>query len=820
MYKHLFLLLLVSYSFAQSTIRGIVKDKNTNEVLPFVVIKSNSKPITKTNIDGFFTLSSAFSSIQLEFKGYKVQKVKITQTGLQTIFLEKDLNNQIDYNQLAKQKVYNAVVNSKQNNPQFALPNYTYKQYEKLVVTAPADSISSKIDTVYIKKRGYTAAKLDSTNYKFKKIVSNNHLYQTEKVSTKIHFPAETKEIVEAVQMGGFKKPVYEYLGLQLQTKEVYSKNIKILETNWTNPISKRGLRKYNYYFVGNDTLNNRSVYKIYFSPKNKNQERLRGWFYLDESTFAIAQMVYRIKGVLDITSTHQFSFLENKNIWFPQYSELIIKKGNNKQDIRFLGGIMKFNATDEQERQKNASDFAYLKLTTETIEKDSKPQENNKNLKGIKISIPETALVQKTDFWQRYQLAKNDPKHLKTYISLDSISQSENVENKIRIGKKVLKGYFPLGFFDFDIRQFIKYNNFEGLRLGVGGKTNNKWSKLYSLSGYVAYGLKDEALKYSANVSYKLEKKSASVVQFGYRDDIDELAKISFLTDQVNFKIYDPRPFNITTFYRQRGFSAQAISEIIPKAKLIYKLEQNRVDPLFNYEYYANGRWNTNFNTALATVGFQWKPFSDFMQTPENKIEVGKNFPVFSVQYTQSLAGLLGNTFDFSKLDIKIDYEIPYLSGQRTAFLALAGYGFGELPLTHSYSVSPNSLNHSNVLRRITFAGKDSFETMYFNEFFSSQYFQFQAKHTFNRVTLAPKIKPIIAIASRFVLGKLDQKNYHQGIDFKTLEKGYLESGIEFNKIFYGLGLSTFYRYGPNQLPNFTQNLAIKISFHLDLGI
>ena len=108
----------------------------------------------------------------------------------------------------------------------------------------------------------------------------------------------------------------------------------------------------------------------------------------------------------------------------------------------------------------------------------------------------------------------------------------------------------------------------------------------------------------------------------------------------------------------------------------------------------------------------------------------------------------------------------------------------------------------------------------MYFNEFFSSQYFQFQAKHTFNRVTLAPKIKPIIAIASRFVLGKLDQKNYHQGIDFKTLEKGYLESGIEFNKIFYGLGLSTFYRYGPNQLPNFTQNLAIKISFHLDLGI
>lgn len=820
MYKYLFLLFMVSYSLAQSTIRGVVKDKGTNEILPFVAIHVNDKTLAKTNIDGFFTVPSTISVISISLKGFKPINYTLKEKGLHTIFLEKDNSIKIDYQQLAKQKVHNAIVNLKQNNPQFALPNYAYKQYEKLIVSAPADSISSKIDTVFIKKRGYTVSKLDSTNYKFKRIVAKNHLYQTEKLSTKIHYPTETKEIIEAVQMGGFKKPVYEYLGLQLQTKEVYNKNIKILETNWTNPISIRGLRKYNYYLIQNDTIQNRPVYKIYFSPKNKNHERLRGWFYLDASSFAIVKMVYRIKGVLDITSSHQFSFLEDKNVWLPQDSELIIQKGNNKQDIRFLGGIMKFNATDEQERQKNASDFAYVKLTTQTVAKNVVSNSKHTDYKGIKIDIPETALEQQNNFWSKYQSSNSDPRHLKTYISLDSIAQAENLENKIRIGKKVLKGYFPIGVFDFDIRQFIKYNNFEGLRLGVGGKTNNKWSKKYNLSGYMAYGLKDEAFKYSANIAYKLNKKAATTVQFGYRDDVDELAKINFLTDQTNFKIYDPRPFNITTFYRQKGFHAQAFSEIIPKAKLVYRLDQNRVEPLFSYEYFANGRWFNNFNTTLATVGFQWKPFSDFMRTPESKIEVSKNFPVFSIQYTQSLAGLLGNTFDFSKLDVKLDYEIPYLSGQRTAFLAQAGYGFGQLPLTHAYSVSPNSLNHSNVLRRITFAGKDSFETMYFNEFFSTHYFQFQVRHTFNRIQFAPKIKPLVSFSTRFLVGKFDQKNSHQGIEFKTLEKGYLESGFDFNKIFYGLGLSTFYRYGPNQLPKFTQNLAIKISFQLDLGI
>jgi hypothetical protein len=38
-------------------------------------------------------------------------------------------------------------------------------------------------------------------------------------------------------------------------------------------------------------------------------------------------------------------------------------------------------------------------------------------------------------------------------------------------------------------------------------------------------------------------------------------------------------------------------------------------------------------------------------------------------------------------------------------------------------------------------------------------------------------------------------------------------ESGIELNQIFKGLGL-TFYRYGPNQLPKFENNIAVKLSY------
>jgi hypothetical protein len=57
-------------------------------------------------------------------------------------------------------------------------------------------------------------------------------------------------------------------------------------------------------------------------------------------------------------------------------------------------------------------------------------------------------------------------------------------------------------------------------------------------------------------------------------------------------------------------------------------------------------------------------------------------------------------------------------------------------------------------------------------------------------------------------------------GIEYKTLNEGYFESGIELNQIYKGFGLTGFYRYGPNQLPRFEDNLAVKLSFVLDLGL
>jgi hypothetical protein len=221
----------------------------------------------------------------------------------------------------------------------------------------------------------------------------------------------------------------------------------------------------------------------------------------------------------------------------------------------------------------------------------------------------------------------------------------------------------------------------------------------------------------------------------------------------------------------------------------------------------------------TTAMVSLKWSPFSDYMQTPTGRVEVEKRFPNFTFQLTKSITSGELNDFSFGKIDLKTEYEKKQLNGQKTSILVQGGYAFGDLPLTHLYSISPNNITKETIIQRITIAGKNSFETMFYNEFFSSEYVYFQLKHGFQRITLFKKVKPSFVFVTRMAWGNLHHAERHIGLDFKTLNQGYFESGVELNQIYKGLGLVGFYRYGPNGLLKLEDNIAIKLSYILDLG-
>ena len=621
--------------------------------------------------------------------------------------------------------------------------------------------------------------------------------------------------------MSGFRKPIYEIVGLNLQSFSVYDTYYELLETKYKSPIAKNANRFYDYDLLDSVEIQKRKIYLIYFKPKIRKPKNLRGLLFIDAENFAIAKTTMRITSILDITSTHNFEYLNSEKLWFPTNRSFKIEKGVNDGNINVLGESFSFenDAENALYRIKQNSDFSYLESKTENFN----IVYNQKTIvkrPAIAIDIKEDAIKKDDKFWSFYRKDSLDIRSKKTYATLDSINTKIKIDQKVFIGRKILNGYVPIGFFDFDLRHFISYNNFEGFRLGFGGITNEKFSKTFRVDGHTAYGTKDGKLKYSLGAAFRIGKFSNTWIGGNSTNDISEIASTYFYIDKRIFRPYDPRPINVSTFYEYKSQKVYLETKIIPKTESIWQISQTEVVPLFNYIFTFGGKSYDRYNITAAMLSLQWNPFSSFMQTPNGRVEIDKNYPKFTFQFTKTLPDVLNNDFDFGKIDFKTEYQKKFLNGQKINFFAQFGYAFGAVPLTHLYNTSPNNLNKETIAQRITFAGKNSFETMYFNEFFSDKYAIFQIKHASRRLVIFKKIKPSLIFVTRLGFGTLDNKERHFGLNYKTLEKGFFESGIELIQIYKGFGFSGFYRYGPNQLPRMQDNISLKLSFVLDLGL
>ena len=111
---------------------------------------------------------------------------------------------------------------------------------------------------------------------------------------------------------------------------------------------------------------------------------------------------------------------------------------------------------------------------------------------------------------------------------------------------KSLGNGFLPSKYFNADLRYLIKFNQYEGIRTGIGGLTNEAFSKKYRFNSYVVYGFKDHRFKYSIGGGFRLSDKSNTWINLSYTDDLQETGSTKFLTDKRFFQFFEPRLLNI----------------------------------------------------------------------------------------------------------------------------------------------------------------------------------------------------------------------------------------------------------------------------------
>ncbi|WP_339623345.1 DUF5686 family protein [uncultured Winogradskyella sp.] len=399
-----------------------------------------------------------------------------------------------------------------------------------------------------------------------------------------------------------------------------------------------------------------------------------------------------------------------------------------------------------------------------------------------------------------------------------DSANVVKDSIKKVEFLKNIGNGFLPFNYFNLDLRYLVKFNQFEGFRTGLGGETNNRFSKRYRLNGYLVYGFKDKRYKYKIGGSFRVNETSNTWVNLSYTDDLQETGSSSFLTDKRFFTFFEPRLLNIDLFHRHITKSISLEHKVSNHLLSETQIAASKINPTYFYNFILDDRVFNTFDLSTAKLSLQWSPFSTFKIIDDKLATVKDGYPKFTLQFTQGFRSILGSDFNFSKLDFRTIQQFNHKNNSKTKITLVAGIAGGETPLTHLYHAYPNNIRKETILQRFSVAGLNSFETMFFNEFFSDKFSTLQVKHTFKAFNISERFKPQLVLISRYAAGTMRSIDRHQGVSFNTLEHVYSESGLEINKLLFGFGLSFAYRYGGYHLPNLEDNMAFKFTFNISL--
>ena len=438
---------------AQFQVNGIIKSSETKKPLPFANIKTETGDSTIADVDGkfHFLLTSQPETLTISYVGFESKTISLFEikTFFNIVLSPKvDALKEVAVSNVnpANAIITKVIVHKSNNNPQKKLHSFEFKSYNKLLVTANPDSVSGKIDTVFVNAiTKDKIAKIDSSDYKFKKLIDKQHLFLTEKVS-QFQFEKPTlKETILGTKMAGFKEPIYELLGFGLQSFSIYDDKYELFETKYKSPISKSALKEYRYKILDTTSIDNREIIVVYF--KNKiSRKGLEGLLYIDKENHAVAKAVMRIRGVLDITGIHEFTYLPEEKIWFPIRKNFKIVKGKSKEPTKILGGRIEFAAeNDDSNPKKSASDYSYLSSEMTVFDLAVNPKLKIRK-SSVAIDIKDNANKKDDAFWNQNRTDSLDVRSEKTYVALDSIVSKQKIEKKIRFGRKIINGYVPFG--------------------------------------------------------------------------------------------------------------------------------------------------------------------------------------------------------------------------------------------------------------------------------------------------------------------------------------------------------------------------------------
>lgn len=773
----LFLLVLQCVLFnkliAQENIPISLIDKNQNPI-PYAFAITQDR-IIFSNAQGQLYFKDKPQQLEIHARNYKSKTLKHFQWQ---ITLEKSEKKPKNAHTILS-KVFKNVT---QNNPYQAIESFGFKRYNRTLIQRNDLKNDRSNENLFLER---------SSEF----LVKNDH----------------EKELVLAQKNQGFDEPVLNVLSHRMHDINWYAKTYVIFETDYVSPLYAGNAKAYKYEIIHEDER----FYYIFFSPNIIKADRLLQGVMCIDKNYALAKIYANKDDEVKLDLVQSYFKNSDLNLWLTNKVHVKMTPGKGGKSVSLFGTNVNFGTLQNKsiaESDKNNE------LLSTSIFYDHNFNKQHLNTNEYDVLVDKEAHQYHAEYWKSQRKIPLSEKDSLFFEGVSQTLQRQNTIDKINKLENVNNGFFPILKWKTDLKTLIKLNNYEGLRLGIGGLTNEEFSENFRVGGYIAYGTKDKTIKFGLNTGFLLNKDSNMWLNAEYTDDVREVGSNAYLTDERVYSLFEPRLVNIIFFYKEKTASLSLQKRITPRLLSEFKIAYDRVFQTENYAYLNGDIALSSYDLSRALLSLRWSPKSKFLKFDNNFITIKEHYPVVSGQIEQYFGQTFGGDLSFTKLNLKGTYVINHINTHQTEFSLEGNYAFGDVPLTHSFHAFPNAPNKPTILDRFSVAGVKSFETMFFSEFFSTRLASLHIKHHLAPFKISNTFRPEMVLISRHAIGNFSNQNRHMGIEFNTLNKGYSEAGLELNKLFWGFGLSFAYRYGAYHLPVFEDNIAFKFTFNLKI--
>ncbi|WP_374460173.1 DUF5686 family protein [Chryseobacterium taeanense] len=698
---------------------------------------------------------------------------------------------------------------AKENSPK-SLESYNFKSYAKYSIDLDKDSID--IYKNFLATRKDSLSKVDHKDFKQKESDKKDSLIAEDFIeastegqmflwekATEYKYSKKYGEKTNIIdnRMSGFKNPIYEALALNVSNLDRTPRQLR-----------PENRKLFNYYLTDTIQLDGRKTYVIKFKEitdkKKQNPRKFNGKIYVDADSYALKKFESISKKINEGNIVSVWKPINNK--WFLDYEDLKLKMGNtsfdtSKKDSLKPGDTKKYN-------QKKFGNYLYVKNRFFDFEIDQ-PQKAS-DFKGYSLEMKNSD----GSLLQQYRTDSLTTRESNTYTKIDSFVQKHDFEKKLNTLTQLLRGNIRYKMIDFDITKFIKYDNYQGIRLGAGLKLNEKFSKTFSPDGYFGYGFKDHRWKYGLGLDVKLSDKRTSIFRVEYLDDVFAAGRFSNHMWDMMMKISDINlDLHNSTFYRNQRYGASFLYDISNSLSMKIALNKEKQNALFDYQYKNMGNAFDNTNAILS---LKFAPNDKNIMTPSGKYTYEKGYPQVFLNYEKGFK-TLGGDLDYNRLDALIIHQFRSKLGY-TNIKLFGGISSGTAPIWKNFEIAgQNDVNIDHWYSNISTPSNFGFATMPSGTFFADKFAGFKISQNlpFRFKTLGKRYSDI-ELEYQSAIGDFKNAGDHQ-FQFRPLDHYYQEAGVMWNRFLgTGFGVGFSYRLGYYQTSEFKENMGIKIKFNL----